>query len=787
MFSWLFKRRPTPAAPVSLPAETPPAEIHAAAEPAPPPPLFNRAWVEAVIAAADLGPEAVALWPASASDPDISADETLLRAFLADLRRHRLRDPARAVARALVDILPGVTWPLLELAAALGQAPEAQEALDLGTRLQQADPSLPDGQRLILHGLRGLGRRDEAAAFFDALPESLADLDWYLVSGIHICWTRGESDRVIALAERLRQVSPGRTMGFTMASVAHRARQEPALAEAVIARALETLGNYADVWGEAARVAQTLGNYELAFERWAELRRRFPRSPAGHIGAIQLSLRVGQPEQTDRLLADAVAAFPDHRDILVHAARNAMQGEDMESAGRYWRAAVAAAPEDPALHLRAAMSQLGTGRTRRQRTPETIEQLATINAAFPQFVPAAIARLGLLRDVGRFDEADVLAQEWVGRLPDNQALAIAHARIAENRGDLAAAVDRIVALRSRIPPNGPLEAAYVRVLSVAGRHEEADAACVAARQSFPNDVNLLCEWSTLAMRNGDWSAALQRAEAALRVRPQDQALHRILQRARIQVVPADEALPGEDNAAPEAAAIPAPGAAPAEPGLAEFFARFESLGATMAGCEFGIVQRRFGCEPLGLLRWARIDLEGLITSLDNGFEGMGEPENTQLLIREEGIDHQEYYVEDSRIGYSTHTFVTVQDTSFDRMLKQSLRRLVFLRSKLLEDLRAGEKIFVFKLARSLATPEALTRLHDAILRYSNSTLLCVTLADEEHPKGTLEMLRPGLFLGRAGTFMGLGRAGAAGIETQQWRLFCEQVAQWHDQAAPVPA
>jgi hypothetical protein len=65
-------------------------------------------------------------------------------------------------------------------------------------------------------------------------------------------------------------------------------------------------------------------------------------------------------------------------------------------------------------------------------------------------------------------------------------------------------------------------------------------------------------------------------------------------------------------------------------------------------------------------------------------------------------------------------------------------------------------------------------------------LLGVALADADHPPGTLEMKRPGLFLGRTGMFMGVGGATGAGIDTQLWRSLCEQVAAWRDrQYAPA--
>ena len=71
--------------------------------------------------------------------------------------------------------------------------------------------------------------------------------------------------------------------------------------------------------------------------------------------------------------------------------------------------------------------------------------------------------------------------------------------------------------------------------------------------------------------------------------------------------------------------MPAPAALP--PGVAtalpDLFLQFESMGHN---CEFGLVQRHFGAEPLGLLRWNAISVEDVILGIEQQFEGVGNPE-----------------------------------------------------------------------------------------------------------------------------------------------------------------
>jgi tetratricopeptide (TPR) repeat protein len=365
---------------------------------------------------------------------------------------------------------------------------------------------------------------------------------------------------------------------------------------------------------------------------------------------------------------------------------------------------------------------------------------------------------------------------WGERFPADPRLAMARAAVAEAQGKPEEGLACVARARSLAPGTGALEAAYVRALTALGRVEEAEAACEAALAQSPDHIGLLKEYIGLATRRGDWHGAVQRALLAQRRRPNDPEVERMVRRAKTQVV-------GD----PEGGSEPTPEAADdtPKPASAALLSRYESLGATTGGCEFGLVQRRFGTEPLGLLRWARIDLEGVITNLLNQFDGMGLPENTQLVVQRASASHQEYFIADSRSGYWTHTFVHVEHAEFDRMYKQSVRRVAFLRSKLLEELQFGNKIYAFKATHRPAEAD-LFRLHDALCTYGNYRLLIVTLAGSKADIGKLTMIRPGLFVGESGMFMDAGVGRERAIDTELWHYFCDQVAQWCD-ANPVEA
>jgi hypothetical protein len=94
--------------------------------------------------------------------------------------------------------------------------------------------------------------------------------------------------------------------------------------------------------------------------------------------------------------------------------------------------------------------------------------------------------------------------------------------------------------------------------------------------------------------------------------------------------------------------------------LAKLLMGFESLGDN---CEFGLVQRIGGVEPLGLLRFAGIHLpvevrlQRLIDGLIKGFEGVGSADSISVSL-EGAPGRREYIVSESRYKLRYHTFIS---------------------------------------------------------------------------------------------------------------------------------
>jgi hypothetical protein len=176
--------------------------------------------------------------------------------------------------------------------------------------------------------------------------------------------------------------------------------------------------------------------------------------------------------------------------------------------------------------------------------------------------------------------------------------------------------------------------------------------------------------------------------------------------------------------------------------LPELAGGFESIGDN---CEFGLVQRRCDTEPLGLLRFTGSLSHDIVHGIDREFEGIGEPEDiTPTLEGEPG--KREFMIHERKYGLVYHTFVYEEERTIDLMRQQEATRLKFLRRKFIEELDAGEKIFVFKRNTPITESEILP-LFLALNRRQANTLLWVVPEDARHPSGSVDVLMNGLLKG----------------------------------------
>jgi hypothetical protein len=169
--------------------------------------------------------------------------------------------------------------------------------------------------------------------------------------------------------------------------------------------------------------------------------------------------------------------------------------------------------------------------------------------------------------------------------------------------------------------------------------------------------------------------------------------------------------------------------------------RFESVGEN---CEFGLWQRRCDSEPLGLLRFSGTFMRNLIRGIQNGFAGLGEPDDIEPRL--EGDERKEYMIHEKKFGLVYHTFIYEGQRSIWLLREQESARLKFLRRKFIEELEGGDKIFVYKFGAPISVEEVMP-LHMALNQRGETTMLWVVPAERDRPAGTVEVLKPGLLKG----------------------------------------
>jgi len=448
------------------------------------------------------------------------------------------------------------------------------------------------------------------------------------------------------------------------------------------------------------------------------------------------------------LLARGIELLPNNGRILTEYAHNATRRKDSNEAVRRWEKFRRHLPESPVGYLGGAQT---------------------------------------LRDAGQLDKAEALLRDAVDLFPAALNLAAEFANIARIRRDAPAMIERSRLICERFPDRVAGAVGCAEGLSVAGRHEEAEAILLDAQNRFPDSIEPFAEYAQVAIRRGAWAASLERWQNAQRRFPRVESLsHRIFE-AQMRVAeanPDEVSIALKANTGTDGGALDTLAGEASVPDMNDVVKDFESLGGAGHGCEFGLFQRSYGVEPLGLLRRADLGAELLIAALEARFDGVGLPENT-LVFTPPSAGRAEYWTRDKRYWMAMRCFIPADEVPYEKMVTQACRRIQFLRRKLIDDLEAGEKIFVFKSLTRNLTDEELARLHRATRRYGSNTLLYVRYEDAENPNGSVRVAGPGLMIGYVDRFSFSRDDKDLGSAVDRWAAVCRKAhAIWRSGGVP---
>ncbi len=190
--------------------------------------------------------------------------------------------------------------------------------------------------------------------------------------------------------------------------------------------------------------------------------------------------------------------------------------------------------------------------------------------------------------------------------------------------------------------------------------------------------------------------------------------------------------------------------------------QFENIGDN---CEFGLVQRHFGSDPVGLLRFAGLQTpRRLIRFLDDNFGNFGEPGSLGV-----SVIGGEYWIIDHVYGMAAHTFRYQHEVAAEEVIRENEIKAGYLKRKLVEDLEDGEKILVYKRVVT-QDPREIVALHAALNRFGTvNKLLWVTQAKDGHLPGDVEWVGDRLLKGYVGA---ISLTNAHHFDPEAWLLLC---------------
>ncbi len=568
---------------------------------------------------------------------------------------------------------------------------------------------------------------------------------------VRLARDRGDWFGVIARARDMRERFPNHVHGHLSPIEALRQLCDFTQAEELASQGLERFPGNPWFLVESAFVSEYRGDWQTAAATLTHLRKLHGDKPMSWIQSARSFSRGGRIQEADAVLSDAVALFPDNAELHALYAAAAEGLAEWQEADRRWENARARFPASTDIALGHALvwSTPAGGLRKLRDWPKVFARFSALHEAFPDFAAGFSAHIRKLRETEQLQQAESLGRQAGARFPKETGVAIELARVIRSAAGPAAAADALAEAVAANPHDPQLHAERAIMLMEAGRLEEAEALCMEAATRFRYHPRPLIALADIAMRRSDPETALARSIEGAGRFPQHPAFPRGVATARLALAisgaeAADQADMGQSGS------------------IRQLLLRFESLGGPGMGCELGLVQRRAGAEPLGLLRWAGISLPMLLDALATRFEGVGTPAQTELILNP---DTREYTVLDRRFAMQTHTFVREDQTTTDRFFDDCCQQTAYLRRKLLRDLENASKIFVFRFGETpprKGEPEA---LFQALQTYGTVNLLCILNTDDEHTSGHIDALRPGLLLGYV-------------PELRAWGL--SEVAIWHE-------
>jgi tetratricopeptide (TPR) repeat protein len=509
-----------------------------------------------------------------------------------------------------------------------------------------------------------------------------------------------------------------------------------------------------------AIVSEWQGDLPLSLERWTDLSRRFPGLAKSYESRGRLLLMAGRQQEAASILDEMPHAAKIEPEGIVLAVRLAVaRGAfgDARDSMRLLDARLAATPGAVAApileELRLAIDG-GEADLRRAASVTAARdaghmldwpsarriwtELLQDHPGDREMMPGLACTL---RDAGDLDEADQHFDAARLAFPNDIQVLAERAQVPARRLDWQGSAERWRAVLASSPDAILFAGLAAIVFAEAGEPAEAAALLDRAEAADPARTDLVVPQAVVAEHAHDWHRAVACWKRAVRLHPEDRHFRDQLGRAvwHREFEPISKSFQDSDAGNPLHADH---GRDAVERGFETLMQSFENLCDT---CEFGLVQRHYGIEPVSLFRFAGVTPEKLVELLQLEFEPIGDPSHTRV---EDKLD--EYMIYDDRGYFFLHSMVKKSEVRALRYLEQQTARIGFLKRKIIADLQAARKTFICRRTGDAIADQTLRDLSAGLRRYGDNLLLGVRVADAQNPVGSVKFLSDDIMVGYVG-------------------------------------
>lgn len=489
--------------------------------------------------------------------------------------------------------------------------------------------------------------------------------------------------------------------------------------------------------------AQIGENWQEALLRWQAARSSHPEAAVIWAGEAAMLLLLGRVTEADQVTSEGLKKFLNNIEIHAQHFNVAIAAKNWLEAQKRWQDMAEIFPEhehvlqnrERAKEVIAAGLMAPTAnKAQGQKTNLAIwKTLYERNSESNEYI---IGYGCALKESEKYDEAEDVFSQALQTQPDNVEIHANFAQIAAARRNWDAAANRWQKIINLFPDVTSVWIMAADAYRQAGWLQDATELLNAAIKLEPRRVELHVHQAMTAEKAGEWDQAVHYWDAASLLSPKDLNI----QNSRGDAIwQATMSCLEKNNAPTKSSTVISPETPEAGEHLKKLALSFEGLGDN---CEFGIVQRRFGADPIGLFRFAAIDITTLADLAKEKFASLGTRETTELDLTAD----DEYLIRDTKNPYHMHCFVRKDSVDPEKFLSQQISRINFLKRKLIEDLESAEKIFVYK--SSYGTDERdIINLHEVLCQFGANTLLVVQKCSDANSPGSTKILRPNIILG----------------------------------------